>query len=109
MHGRTQLTITVLPKGNLGPKYPKRVYELRCRPAGGTLPHAAAACARLQRLQNPFAPIPPAMACALVFAGPESAAVGGVYGGKPVSTGFNRQSSCEVARWNRVRFLFLLP
>jgi len=109
VHGRIQLTITVWPKGNRGSKFPKRVYELRCRPAGGTLPHPAAACARLQRIQNPFAPIPPATACALVYVGPEDAAVGGVYGGKRFLTGFNRQSSCEVARWNRLRFLFLLP
>ena len=109
VHGRTQLTITVRPKGNLGQKSAKRVYELRCRPAGGTLPHPATACAQLQRIQNPFAPIPPATACALVYGGPETAAVGGVYGGRPIRAGFNRQSSCEIARWNRLRFLFLLP
>jgi Tol biopolymer transport system component len=109
VRGLIQLTITVWPEGNLGPKSPKHVYELRCRPAGGTLPYAVAACARLQHIQNPFAPIPPAMVCTLVFAGPENAAVGGVYGGRPVRTGFNRQSSCQIARWDRLRFLFPLP
>jgi Tol biopolymer transport system component len=108
VRGRISLTITVWPQGNRGPKSARRVLTLRCRPAGGTVPRAAAACARLQRIQNPFAPVPPAMACALVYAGPETAAMSGFYGGRPFLTGFNRQSSCEVERWNRIRFLFVL-
>lgn len=109
VHGRIRLTITVWPKGNLGRESPRHVYELTCRPARGTLPHPGATCSQLQRIQNPLAPIPPATPCTLVFAGPQQAAVGGVYGGRAVSTGFNRQSSCAVARWNQLRLLFPLP
>jgi len=30
----------------------------------------------------------------------------GLYGGKSVRTTFRRNDGCEIARWNRVRFLF---
>ena len=106
MHGRISLLIRVFPKGNLGPKSERREYTLRCRPAGGTLPHARAACARLVRVQNPFAPPPPATPCSFLNVDYASAGVHGVYGGKPVRANFDRLSSCAARRWDRVAFLF---
>jgi hypothetical protein len=79
---------------------------LRCAPAGGTLPHAAAACRRLAAIPHPFAPTPAGVACAEIYGGPEKAHVVGVYRGRRIDTWFQRRDSCETARWDRVRFLF---
>jgi Tol biopolymer transport system component len=106
VHGRIALTIRVWPQGNQGPKSPRRVYTLRCRPAGGTLPHAASACAKLVRVQNPFAPTAPVERCVLVYGGAQTAGVRGLYGGRVVHVGFERYTSCGVRRWDRLAFLF---
>jgi Tol biopolymer transport system component len=106
VRGRASLLIHVWPDGNRGPKSPRRAYRLRCRPAGGTLPHPAAACARLARIQNPFAPTPAGLACAYVYDGPQSAAVSGVYDGRRFRRGFSRLTACDIVRWNRLAFLF---
>ena len=106
VRGRIALTIRVWPRGLQGPKKPPREYTLRCRPAGGTLPHASAACARLVRVQNPFAPTAPLERCVPVYAGVQTAGIRGTYGDRFVHVGFERFSSCGVRRWNRVAFLF---
>ena len=106
MRGRISLEIRVWPQGRSNSKNPQRLYTLRCRPAGGTLPHAASACARLVRVQNPFAPASPVGGCVSVNAGLQMAGVRGVYGGRFVHAGFERYSSCGVQRWDRVAFLF---
>jgi hypothetical protein len=106
VHGRIALTIRISPNGLQGPRKPPRVYTLRCRPAGGSLPHAAAACAKLVRVQNPFAPISPLQRCYPVYAGPQTAGVTGTYGGRPVHVRLDRSSSCGVQRWDQLAFLF---
>ncbi len=103
--GTTKLQITVRPRGT-GKSAPRHVYTLRCRPAGGTLPQAARACGQLGKIQNPFAPVPRDTACTQIYGGPQEAVVIGVYGGKSVRTTFTRTDGCQIARWNRVRFLF---
>ncbi len=100
----TSLQITVWPHGAANPG--KHVYTLRCAPAGGTLPHRAAACRNLLRLRTPFAPTPKGSACTQIYGGPQTALVTGRLRGKLVRAGFSRTDGCEIARWNRVRFLF---
>ena len=104
----TALKITVIPNGGK-PTVGRRSYTLRCGPAVGTLPKAGIACSKLAKIQNPFAPVPTAMACTEIYGGPQEAVVVGVYGGKPVRTRFTRTDGCQIARWNRVRFLFPIP
>jgi Tol biopolymer transport system component len=106
VRGRIALTIRVWPNGLQGPKKPPRLYTLRCRPAGGTLPHEAAACAKLVRVQNPFAPISPLQRCDPVFAGVQTAGVSGTYGGRSAHVSFDRSNSCGVRRWDQLAFLF---
>jgi RTX calcium-binding nonapeptide repeat (4 copies)/Subtilisin inhibitor-like len=106
VRGRIALTIRVWPKGIQGTRKPPRVYTLRCRPAGGTLPHAARSCAKLVRIQNPFAPISPLQRCDSVFVGVQIAGVHGSYDGRSVHMSFNRYTSCGVQRWNQLAFLF---
>jgi hypothetical protein len=106
VRGRISLSIRVWPQGNSDPKNPRASYTLRCRPASGTLPRARAACARLVRVQNPFAPPSPAEDCAWVGTSGAMASVTGVYGGHHVGGGFNRLTTCDIRHWNRVAFLF---
>ena len=84
---------------------PTKLWTLRC-PAGGTLPDAADACHDLERLNDPFGPLPKSVACTEVYGGPQIADVQGTFRDKPVNTRFLRTDGCEIARWNRVRFLF---
>lgn len=102
--GKISLSIALSPnsaKRRVG----RRTYTLRCGPAAGTLPHRADACTKLLRVQNPFAPVPRDQACTQIYGGPQQAVVTGIYGGKPVRTTFTRTDGCQIARWNRVRFL----
>jgi hypothetical protein len=99
----TSLHITVWPDG---PDKAKQTYSLRCAPAAGTLPKRAAACARLARMTHPFAPTPKNVVCTQLYGGPAEALVTGRLRGSSVSARFGRKDGCQVARWNRVAFLF---
>jgi hypothetical protein len=100
----TSLHITVWPNG---PSHaPERTYTLTCAPVGGTLPHRALACARLLPLTAPFAPTPSGTPCTQIYGGPQEALVTGRFRGTRVHAHFSRTDGCEIARWNRVRFLF---
>jgi Tol biopolymer transport system component len=105
--GRTSLRIRVTADSTKRPPT-ERVYTLACRPARGTLPHRSAACARLSAIQNPFAPVPRNVACSQIYGGPQRAIVTGTFDGKLVHASFVRTDGCQVARWNRVKFLFPL-
>jgi hypothetical protein len=99
----TSLHITVWPEG---PHAAKRVWTLRCAPAGGTLPHRAAACRRLAGMSRPFRPVPRDAACLEIYGGPQTALITGRLRGARVRAQFDRHDGCEIDRWNRVRFLF---
>jgi hypothetical protein len=88
-----------------GSEAPTKVWTLRC-PAGGTLPNAARACRKLDQVPHPFAPLPKGIACTQIYGGPQIADVRGTFRGRRVSAHFSRGNGCEIARWNRVRFLF---
>ena len=98
----TALMIAVSP----GDGGATRHWTLHCNQAGGTLPRAADACARLARLRAPFVPVPPASMCTQIYGGPQIARVRGTFRGQAVRATFNRIGGCEIARWNRVSFLF---
>jgi Subtilisin inhibitor-like len=99
----TSLHITVWPQGADGPK---RAWTLRCAPVGGTLPHRASACKRLSRIEHPFRPVPKDAVCLEIYGGPQTALVAGRLRGTRVRARFDRHDGCEIARWERVRFLF---
>jgi hypothetical protein len=98
----TSLTITA----RWAPGAKPIVRTLRCDPAGGTLRSPASACARLETLAHPFAETPPDTLCTDIYGGPENAKVAGTFEGAPVSTTFAQRNGCEIARWQRHRFLF---
>jgi hypothetical protein len=99
----TSFNITVWPDG---PGKGKQTYALRCAPAAGTLPKRAAACAKLARMARPFAPTPKNTVCTELYGGPAEALVTGRLRGFSVSARFGRKDGCQIARWNRVAFLF---
>jgi hypothetical protein len=98
----TKLQISVSIGGS---EAPTKLWTLTC-PDGGTLPHAEQACAKLAKMNDPFAPVPKSTACTQVFGGPEEAVVTGTFRGEPVNAHFDKGNGCEIARWNRVAFLF---
>jgi len=97
----TELEISVTPGGEA----PTKIWTLRC-PDGGTLPDAAEACEQLEKLDDPFAPVPKNTACTQVYGGPQEADVRGVYRGRPVNAHFDRGNGCEIERWDKVAILF---
>jgi hypothetical protein len=97
----TSLEISVTPGGEA----PTKVWTLRC-PEGGTLPDAAEACSKLESLDDPFAPVPKDVACTQIYGGPQEADVRGVFRGRPVEAHFDRGNGCEIARWDKLQFLF---
>jgi hypothetical protein len=91
------LRVTFWPQGQSGPA---RVSTLHC-------PSAAPACGRLGAPSgNPFAPTPPGTMCTQIYGGPQEALVTGTFGGRRVWARFSRRNGCEIARWNRIAFLF---
>ncbi len=102
--GTSALRLAVWPEGP--DRGSARVWFLRCAPAGGTLPRPAVACRRLFAQPRPFAPVPKDMACTEIYGGPQVARVTGTFRGRRVWATFRRTDGCEIARWNRVRFLF---
>jgi hypothetical protein len=100
----TSLKITYLPEGVGGPS---TVWELRCDPAGGSLPGAAEACVKLAAAgAEAFSGKSPDSACTQEFGGPQAAQVEGSVEGEPVDSTFSRADGCEIARWDRLAFLF---
>jgi subtilisin inhibitor-like len=100
----TSFHITVWPNGQ--GHEPKRTYTLTCAPVGGTLPHAAQACAKLTQLKDPFVPTPLGTPCTQIYGGPQEALVVGRFRGMNVDARFSMNGGCEIARWKRARFLF---
>jgi Subtilisin inhibitor-like len=98
----TALEISVTPGGEA----PTKIWTLRCPSGGGTLPDAADACEQLAQIDDPFAPVPKDTACTQVYGGPQEADVTGTYRGRPVNAHFDRGNGCEIARWDKVGFLF---
>ena len=82
------------------------VRTLACRPARGSLLHAADACRRLAGLDAPFAPVPKGQACTMIYGGPQRALVTGTFRGRAVWARFTRVDGCQIARWKRAAFLF---
>ncbi|WRZ91941.1 SSI family serine proteinase inhibitor [Streptomyces sp. NBC_01007] len=79
-------------------------FELECHPAGGSHPHAAEACDRLDRMttwgKDTFAPVPPDTLCTMEYGGPATAHVTGTWAGRPVDARYDRSNGCEISRWN---------
>ncbi len=80
-------------------------WTLRCDPAGGTLPRAGTACTRLDRMRAPFAPLDKNSICTEIYGGPQEAVVVGTYEGRRIWIRLARRNGCEIARFEKLRFL----
>ena len=101
--GATDLRISYWPEGRAAG--PASKWTLRCGPASGTLPGAAAACRKLGTMQRPFAPIPRAAICTEQYGGPQVALITGTFRGRPLRTQLANRNGCEIARFKRLSFL----
>jgi hypothetical protein len=101
---RSRLIITV----DSGPGL-SQTWTLRCDPVGGSHPRRGKACAFLEGLARPFAPLPPDLACTMVYGGPERARVTGHWHGRLVDVSFARTNGCEIARWQQYQVLLTPP
>jgi hypothetical protein len=99
------LRITLWPEGQ-GAAKPQRDWRLHCNPLGGNLPHGDRACFLLAAMTRPLRPVRKNAACSQVYGGPDFAHVVGSLRGRRVDTKFMRTDGCQIARWNRVDFLF---
>ena len=100
----TSLSITLWENGREEKGAPLR-WTLRCDPDSGSLPRRAAACDRLDRLSRPFAPPDKNLACIDLYGGPQQAIIAGKHEGKRVWIALSARNGCEIARWNKLRFL----
>ena len=99
----TELTISYWPGGR-GTAPPTK-WTLRCDPAGGSMPRAAAVCRQLDALANPFAPRRRNLVCTDQYGGPQQALIAGTYKGSRVWTVIGMRNGCEISRAKRLAFL----
>ena len=66
----------------------------------GDHPDPVAACAHLEGLDAPFAPLPEDMACTQQYGGPETARITGRWHGEPVEVDLARTDGCQIAQWD---------
>jgi Subtilisin inhibitor-like len=82
------------------------VRRLNCTPPGGTVLQPARACAGLEDMARPFAPVPRNAVCTEIYGGPQTARVTGSFRGRRIWVVFRRTNGCEIDRWDRHAFLF---
>jgi hypothetical protein len=72
-------------------------------------PDADAACAALEALDDPFAPLPEDMMCTEQYGGPQEALVTGTWRGDEVDLQVSRRNGCEIAQWDSLVPLLPAP
>ncbi|HUQ23944.1 MAG TPA: SSI family serine proteinase inhibitor [Gaiellaceae bacterium] len=98
------LKLTLWPTGTNGDSI---TWTLRCEPIGGDHPDAAAACAALTAVPDPFAKLPPPPRCKEIpGSSPEVALLEGEFRGRKVRSRFDRSSACVAGRWDRIAPVF---
>ncbi len=101
----TQLTVTA----RTAPTGTAQTWTLTCDPAGGSHPSPAAACAELATATDPFSPTPPDRACTMIYGGAQTATITGTYRGRTVDASYARSDGCEIARWDAVASVLVIP
>jgi hypothetical protein len=80
-----------------------QTYTLSCGPTRGTHPQAAGACTMLRTARpSAFQPTPPDAMCTMMYGGPQTARVTGLWNGRRVQASFSRTNGCEISRWSAV-------
>jgi hypothetical protein len=95
------------PKGSLNitiqgaPGTAPRHYTLRCGPAGGTHPHAAATCAALLAIKHPFAKPKAHQMCPMIMASSKRMIISGNWYGQQVHKTV-QDGGCDLALWTKL-------
>jgi hypothetical protein len=84
-----------------GPGTTVKHWTLRCDPAGGTHPHAAAACSALLALKNPFAKPAAGRMCPMILASARRATFTGTWFGTKVDQTIV-DGGCDLGRWSKL-------
>jgi Subtilisin inhibitor-like len=78
-----------------------QTWTLSCVGGGsGSHPDAQAACAHLQTLEDPFAPLSADLVCTEQFGGPQTAHVVGRWESEPVDLELSRVDGCHISQWD---------
>jgi subtilisin inhibitor-like len=59
-------------------------------------------CARLDQIGGPVPAVPSGQVCSMIYGGPQTATVSGMWRGHRISEKYRRTNGCEVARWTRM-------
>jgi hypothetical protein len=101
---RIDLKLTLWPTGLNGDSVS---WTLRCEPTGGDHPDAAAACAALTAVEDPFGRPPPPPRCEEIpGSSPEVALLEGDFRGRRIRSMFERSNACVAGRWYRIAPVF---
>ena len=65
----------------------------------GDHPEAEAACAHLDGVEDPFAPLPADRMCTEQYGGPQTAQITGLWRGEPVDLQVSRTDGCRISQW----------
>lgn len=65
----------------------------------GDHPDAEAACAYLDGVQDPFAPLPEDRFCTEQYGGPQTARITGLWRAEPVDLQVSRTDGCRISQW----------
>ena len=66
----------------------------------GSHPDLEAACAHLEAMEDPFAPLPADVVCTEQFGGPQTARILGRWDGEPVDLELSRTDGCRISQWD---------
>lgn len=102
-----ELRVTGFPLGAPDETVPveNTTVELRC-PA--KRPAHKRACATVATDPEIFEPTPADVACTEIWGGPQRALVEGTVDGRKIDAAFSRTNGCEIARWDRAKYLLEL-
>ena len=75
----------------------------------GSHPDAQTACADLEGMEDPFAPLPSDVVCTEQYGGPQTAHVLGRWNGEPVDLELSLTDGCRIAQWQSLSALVPLP
>jgi Ni/Co efflux regulator RcnB len=86
-----------------------RTYGLACghdqeadRQAAAAGDRTADACSHLDVIGGPVPAVPSGQACSMIYGGPQTATIRGMWRGHRVSEDYRRTNGCEVDRWSRM-------
>ncbi|WP_347060493.1 SSI family serine proteinase inhibitor [Blastococcus sp. HT6-30] len=89
---------------------PPQTWTLRCAGVvAGSHPQAEAACAHLEGMSDPFAPVPGDAMCTEQYGGAQTARITGTWRGTPVELELSRVDGCRIAQWDALGPVLPVP